>query len=639
MLLLYFYLAIFISCKTCGEEEIDNCATCDINEDLDLCQKCEDKYFPFLSNLLCLPCDHYLYGNIGCGGKCDSSKYEQTRNIICEEGGCKEGFYSIEGICFPCTVGDDFCTKCTYRPEKEFQYSHDITANDTDLKYYKCQECISNKYRINEYGRCEHCYLPFCLECHFDSFTDIYPVCDLCEYGYYVNSQGTCSACHCPVFIANGQCMVCNEDINDFSNSVCECNVSYVLTSKSECSECPENCRQCRYQNPKKICYQCEPGYYLDTNNECISCGDNCKYCELERNKNIICRQCFEGFNLNDNKNCLSCPENCESCKIESNKIICTKCKEKYGVNGNGLCETCPDNCLECFWKIPVNEFGCSKCESDTSYPFENNYIIGKNDKCVKCQDIDDIGGKGCIECLYDKISYKYKSSRCLGDTRGLLECSFCPIPKGYYDPIKDYAFITNEYKCLLNIQLYPEYLHGCLEAMHNTTSKIYECNICKPEFIPVIDEKSCRTPEESDLTSDCIRAKILNIPDIKIYTCLQCKFTLEKYNFHDYLGVIYFKDRIEILTSYLEYWNVKVVNHLGKMNCLRQNDEIQNCLEAKEDENGIRICINVFIITLLYMILYTNTMFVIINVQIILSKNISGVIFVMINIMEIKDA
>ena len=385
--------------------------------------------------------------------------------------------------------------------------------------------------------------------------------------------------------------MVCNEDINDFSNSVCECNVSYVLTSKSECSECPENCRQCRYQNPKKICYQCEPGYYLDTNNECISCGDNCKYCELERNKNIICRQCFEGFNLNDNKNCLSCPENCESCKIESNKIICTKCKEKYGVNGNGLCETCPDNCLECFWKIPVNEFGCSKCESDTSYPFENNYIIGKNDKCVKCQDIDDIGGKGCIECLYDKISYKYKCSRCLGDTRGLLECSFCPIPKGYYDPIKDYAFITNEYKCLLNTQLYPEYLHGCLEAMHNTTSKIYECNICKPEFIPVIDEKSCRTPEESDLTSDCIRAKILNIPDIKIYTCLQCKFTLENYNFHDYLGVIYFKDRIEILTSYLEYWNVKVVNHLGKMNCLRQNDEIQNCLEAKEDENGIRIC------------------------------------------------
>ena len=120
MLLLYFYLAIFISCKTCGEEEIDNCATCDKNEDLDLCQKCEDKYFPFLSNLLCLPCDHYLYGNIGCGGKCDSSKYEQTRNIICEEGGCKEGFYNIEGICFPCTVGDDFCTKCTYRPEKEF---------------------------------------------------------------------------------------------------------------------------------------------------------------------------------------------------------------------------------------------------------------------------------------------------------------------------------------------------------------------------------------------------------------------------------------------------------------------------------------------------------------------------------------
>ena len=113
MLLVYLYLVIFISCKTCGEEDIDNCSTCGLNERSDQCDSCDDKYFPFLSDALCLPCDHYLYGNIGCGGKCDSSKYAETRNILCEEGGCKEGFYNIEGICFPCSVGDDYCTKCT----------------------------------------------------------------------------------------------------------------------------------------------------------------------------------------------------------------------------------------------------------------------------------------------------------------------------------------------------------------------------------------------------------------------------------------------------------------------------------------------------------------------------------------------
>ena len=176
MLLIYFFLVIFISCKTCGEEDIDNCSTCGSNDKSDQCGLCEDKYFPFLSNALCLPCDHYLYGNIGCGGKCDSSKYEETRNIICEENGCKEGYYNIEGICFPCSVGDDFCTKCTYKPDKTINSNHIVSAEDTDLKYYTCQECISNKFKINEYGRCEHCFILHCLECHYNSFHDVYPI-------------------------------------------------------------------------------------------------------------------------------------------------------------------------------------------------------------------------------------------------------------------------------------------------------------------------------------------------------------------------------------------------------------------------------------------------------------------------------
>ena len=246
---------------------------------------------------------------------------------------------------------------------------------------------------------------------------------------------------------------------------------------------------------------------------------------------------------------------------------------------------------MKCFWKIPQNEFGCSECKHDYNYPFENNYVVGKDDKCVRCQDIEEIGNRGCIQCIYDKNFSKYKCLRCLGDTRGLFNCSKCPVPDEIFDPIKDYAYIVNDYKCLLNNNIHPEYLKNCLEAEYNNTTKKYACILCKPEFIIVIDEKSCRKPEELDLSIDCIKAKTLTTSVGLIYTCLQCKYSLENYNFYDYLGIVYIRDEKKITTSYLEYWNVKLTIHLGKMDCLKQNNELQNCLAANEDEKGIRIC------------------------------------------------
>ena len=65
----------------------------------------------------------------------------------------------------------------------------------------------------------------------------------------------------------------------------------------------------------------------------------------------------------------------------------------------------------------------------------------------------------------------------------------------------------------------------------------------------------------------------------------------IRKMEFFSYLGVVYFRDRVEVTTSYLEYWNAKIVNYLGQMNCSYQIDELTNCLEANEDESGNRIC------------------------------------------------
>ena len=101
---LYFliFLTQIINFK-CFENTIKNCEVIDeINQNR--CEKCEDKHFLFFNNLLCLPCDDKYYGQIGCDGNCDSSRYENDRFVYYNDK-CKEGFYNLNGICFNCTKG------------------------------------------------------------------------------------------------------------------------------------------------------------------------------------------------------------------------------------------------------------------------------------------------------------------------------------------------------------------------------------------------------------------------------------------------------------------------------------------------------------------------------------------------------
>ena len=53
----------------CSEETIDHCTKCDAGENSDGCLTCEDKYFQFFNNLLCLLCNDSTYGQIAYVGK------------------------------------------------------------------------------------------------------------------------------------------------------------------------------------------------------------------------------------------------------------------------------------------------------------------------------------------------------------------------------------------------------------------------------------------------------------------------------------------------------------------------------------------------------------------------------------------
>jgi hypothetical protein len=101
--------------------------------------------------MFCIPCDDKDYGQVGCGGNCDASKYENDRFVYCERNRCKEGYDELEGICLKC---GDFeapgCKKC----------HNTLTQIDDQIDYeFTCEECLSNEYKMDEFGICQKCQM------------------------------------------------------------------------------------------------------------------------------------------------------------------------------------------------------------------------------------------------------------------------------------------------------------------------------------------------------------------------------------------------------------------------------------------------------------------------------------------------
>ena len=111
---LFVNLLYYINSLLCKNNSIDHCLKCASEGNEDTCEQCEDTYFPLYSNTYCIKCDDEIDGQKGCGGKCDSSNYTTILNVLCEENGCKEGYYNVDGICNKCNKGSEYCTNCTY---------------------------------------------------------------------------------------------------------------------------------------------------------------------------------------------------------------------------------------------------------------------------------------------------------------------------------------------------------------------------------------------------------------------------------------------------------------------------------------------------------------------------------------------
>ena len=151
----------------CGEENIENCIECGKGKESNTCAKCKDKYFPFFHNLYCVACDNSTYGQEGCGGNCDGSRFSTDRFAYCNKNDCKEGFYNLEGVCFRCSGSSYGCQKCRIQENE----------NENEESKFICEECLNNdEYRLNEQGHCEYCDRVNCERCHYDENNN--PICD-----------------------------------------------------------------------------------------------------------------------------------------------------------------------------------------------------------------------------------------------------------------------------------------------------------------------------------------------------------------------------------------------------------------------------------------------------------------------------
>ena len=519
----------------CGEEEIENCSKCGTGEKANTCIECKDKHFLFFHNLICLPCDHSIYGQVGCGGNCDATNYETTRNVLCNENDCKEGFYNLNGICFNCSVGLPNCKNCS------------ITINGNEDKIYICNECLNNEYKLNQYGQCVHCSLSNCQKCHYNE--NSIQECDKCNNGFYFNNNKECIKCKDPKRIDNGFCRVCSDNENDYESGECWCDKYYTLKDHSTCINCPNNCSYCIYnkETNNAECIRCNSSYTLNSQKTCTYCGDGCEYCNLSEDSTPVCTLCFSRTFSSDGTKCVVCPNNCKTCNYDKNgNIKCIECNSHYALLNNGTCKACPEECYSCYANNN-DEIACSKCN--------DLYALNPNKECVLCSNVDEEGMEGCEKCRYNEATENYECSKCKQKEK-----------TDSYSLYDIYTYVTNNFRCFNNSNPEEPSFYGCLKAYHNSTTNKYECLECNnnyKNYIYIENEKICKEPSVIDLIY-CEKAENIGTNEDPLYSCLKC---------YENSAKIVYKEN-------------------NKINCYhRTNGNLNYCLEGEKNQNDIVKC------------------------------------------------
>ena len=535
----------------CDGETIDKCTACNTGENSGSCSACEDNTFLFFHNLVCLPCNNSIYGQVGCGRKCNGTNFIKTRQISCEEGGCIDGYYRTDyGTCRTCSSISPYCSKCSYEiPENKTYYE------------FKCLECESDEYIIDQYGKCNNCTMVYCEKCEFDE-KKTKTICKKCIEGYDKNKYGECAICSNDTFSFSYLNKICYKCDNIGEPEYCWCKKGYYEDPEnpdSKCLECPSGCEDCIYnKETKKIeCTECSEEMTISSDKNCLSCGLYCKSCKTDENDNPICTKCYDKHSLDRENYCQYCGYYCLSCVIGKDyNIFCSKCIDGYGIDSQNSCHQCDKGCLSCELNYEVEEEDylytscyegyalnknkeCIKCEERCeSCQFDekdnllcsncsDGYVLNPDKKCVKCEEgcesceYDEKGNYICLECQYNYI---------LSQNKTCVKCDpNCPRDKCSLDENNNPICSS----CNLNyIHYYGQCLRcpdGCLSNCKIDESSKYKnetlCNNYDKGFVLNPDDNICNSCDIFEETGEgCYTCQYNN--NNKKYECNTCKYT-----------------------------------------------------------------------------------------------------------------
>ena len=194
-------------------------------------------------------------------------------------------------------------------------------------------------------------------------------------------------------------------------------------------------------------------------------------------------------------------PENCSTCILDDkDQIVCTSCKSEYSLL-NEKCKFCCSGCNNCII-IGNNKPSCLSCKY--------YYALTPNQTCTDCRSINYIVGNYCDSCKYNESSKKFECFQ---------YSSYHYSSLGRY---VNYVYIKNKFQCLDNRNSNDKYLYGCLEANYIEDNK-YECLKCIEDFIPIINDKTCRKTNEINLSNNCLEGINIGNETDPIYTCSKC--------------------------------------------------------------------------------------------------------------------
>ena len=313
--------------------------------------------------------------------------------------------------------------------------------------YLKDKKCLCNEtyYKPSSIGFCNPCVAPNCISCQYNKSSTCYQCADQnayiengickCPSNKEFDDDGICQdipeGCFKTVSTDITKCEICHYGFKLNSQEQCECEEDLTINTDNYCSACNvPGCKKCYSEQPN-ACAECAPAFNL-INNLC-----KCPVTTEFPNEKDLCSACSVS-------NCIECKSDdpntcltfelppvveavcdspyCKKCESSGNDKLCMSCIDsKFLRNGQCLscevpgCETCfsPYTCQQCKFHTNLID-GICMCDGDMEKPT-------KTDSCSLCYSPGCGSCDGLFNCVYCQ------------DKNAQLDKGECKCPSGTY--------------------------------------------------------------------------------------------------------------------------------------------------------------------------------------------------------------